>query len=61
VTPEEVKALIAGFKDPAGLQANGIRLQGIKYIFLRNIEDRSIYGKKVRPLSPSPYPPRGRN
>ncbi|KAI5848064.1 hypothetical protein BZA05DRAFT_119108 [Tricharina praecox] len=44
--PEEVKKVVNGFVDPSGLQANGLHAQGEKYVFLRNIEDRSIYAKR---------------
>jgi len=45
VNPEEVKKLVAAFKDPSGIRAEGIHLSGTKYLTLR-ADDRSIYGKK---------------
>jgi len=45
VSADEAKKLIAGFKDPSGLRANGITVHGIKYLTLKT-DDRSIYGKK---------------
>ncbi|MCB9430965.1 MAG: profilin [Ardenticatenaceae bacterium] len=41
----ELKALIKGFADNAGIQGSGINLQGTKYMTLR-ADNRSIYGKK---------------
>ncbi|CAO3663572.1 unnamed protein product [Umbelopsis vinacea] len=45
VTPAELQTIQQGFGDAAVLQANGVRVNGIKYMFLRS-DDRSIYGKK---------------
>lgn len=41
----EATALIAGFNDAGPLRANGLWLQGAKYLVLR-ADERSIYGKK---------------
>jgi profilin len=49
VEPAEVKAIIAGFKDPNSIRASGIKAAGAKYFTLRS-DDRSIYGKLV-PIS----------
>jgi profilin len=46
VTPAELQAIQQGFSDSSTLQANGVRVNNIKYMFLRS-DDRSIYGKKV--------------
>eukprot|EP01134_Creolimax_fragrantissima_P007796 CFRG7796T1 len=45
VSPAEANALIAGIADPTPLYS-GITLGGVKYMFLRNEPDRSVYGKK---------------
>ncbi|CAO3690231.1 unnamed protein product [Umbelopsis ramanniana] len=45
VTASELQFINQGFGDPAVLQANGLRVNGVKYLFLRS-DDRSIYGKK---------------
>jgi len=36
--------LVAGFKDPSGLQATGLHIKGQKYFLLKN-DERSIYGR----------------
>jgi profilin len=41
----EVTAIIAGFKDISPLRANGLFINGEKYLVLRG-DDRSIYAKK---------------
>ena len=41
----ELKALIKGFTDNAGIQSSGITLGGVKFMTLR-ADNRSIYGKK---------------
>ncbi|KAJ1018861.1 hypothetical protein NDA16_004665 [Ustilago loliicola] len=45
VTPEEQKAIIAGFDDPSGLQAGGIRANGKKF-FTLGVTPKTIYGKQ---------------
>ncbi|KAL9709589.1 profilin, required for normal timing of actin polymerization in response to thermal stress [Leucoagaricus gongylophorus] len=45
LSPEEEKAIIAGFDKPDQIQANGIRAGGVKYFTLQAGED-NIYGKK---------------
>jgi len=45
LSPEEEKAIIAGFDKPDQVQANGIRAGGVKYFTLQAGED-NIYGKK---------------
>ncbi|KAG2179163.1 hypothetical protein INT43_002013 [Umbelopsis isabellina] len=45
VTPTELQAIQQGFSDSSNLQANGVRINNVKYMFLRS-DDRSIYGKK---------------
>ncbi|EPZ31778.1 Profilin conserved site domain-containing protein [Rozella allomycis CSF55] len=44
VNNTEMATLIAAFKDPSGIRANGLRIGSVKYIALR-ADDRSIYGK----------------
>jgi len=44
IKTDEMNKIIAGFKDPTGLRANGIFIAGSKYFALR-ADDRSIYGK----------------
>ncbi|CAO3573517.1 unnamed protein product [Mortierella alpina] len=41
---EEVKKLIAAFTDISDIAANGLYLEGAKYVFLRN-PDNSIYAR----------------
>ncbi|SPO26501.1 probable PFY1 - profilin [Ustilago trichophora] len=45
VTPEEQKAIIAGFDDPSGLQAGGVRANGKKF-FTLGVTPKTIYGKQ---------------
>ncbi|GAK64683.1 profilin [Moesziomyces antarcticus] len=45
VAPEEQKAIIAGFDDPSGLQAGGVRANGKKY-FTLGVTPKTIYGKQ---------------
>eukprot|EP01128_Nolandella_sp_AFSM9_P007704 TRINITY_DN42_c2_g1_i2.p1 TRINITY_DN42_c2_g1~~TRINITY_DN42_c2_g1_i2.p1 ORF type:complete len:149 (+),score=34.63 TRINITY_DN42_c2_g1_i2:67-447(+) len=45
ISGPEAQALIAGFGDAGPLRANGLWLQGQKYLVLR-ADERSIYGKK---------------
>ena len=45
VSQADAKAIIAGFSNPGGLQASGIKANGVKYMFLR-ADDRSLMGKK---------------
>lgn len=45
LTAEEQKALIAGFDDPAPLQAGGIRASGVKY-FCLGADAKTIQGKQ---------------
>lgn len=45
LSPEEEKAIIAGFDKPDQVQANGIRAGGVKYFTLQAGTD-NIYGKK---------------
>ncbi len=54
VAPEEQKAIIAGFDDPSGLQAGGVRANGKKY-FTLGVTPKTIYGKQgVSPPLSSP-------
>jgi profilin len=46
LTPEEQKAVVEAFKNPAAAQANGVKLGGTKF-FVLQANDRSIYGKKA--------------
>lgn len=45
VSPEEQKAIIAGFDDPSGLQAGGVRANGKKF-FTLGVTPKTIYGKQ---------------
>jgi len=45
VTAQEVTAILAGFKDPASFQANGIRVNGKKFMFLGTDGDKVVRGK----------------
>lgn len=45
LTAEEQKAIIAGFDDPSGLQAGGVRANGKKF-FTLGVTPRTIYGKQ---------------
>lgn len=45
LSPEEEKAIIAGFNKPDQVQANGIRAGGVKYFTIQAGTD-NIYGKK---------------
>ncbi|PKI85348.1 profilin, required for normal timing of actin polymerization in response to thermal stress [Malassezia vespertilionis] len=44
ISPEEQQAAISGFDEPSPLQANGIHVNGKKYLALQ-ANPRSIYGK----------------
>ena len=54
LTAEEQKAIIAGFDDPSGLQAGGVRANGKKF-FTLGVTQRTIYGKQG--VSPPPLLP----
>lgn len=54
VAPEEQKAIIAGFDDPSGLQAGGVRANGKKF-FTLGVTPKTIYGKQGVSLPPSPH------
>jgi profilin len=45
--PQEIQAIVQGFKDAAGLYKSGINIEGEKYFCIKS-DERSIYGKKVR-------------
>ncbi|KAJ2956249.1 hypothetical protein NQZ79_g7873 [Umbelopsis isabellina] len=45
VSPTELQAIQQGFSDSSNLQASGVHVNNVKYMFLRS-DDRSIYGKK---------------
>ncbi|KIK69689.1 hypothetical protein GYMLUDRAFT_34092 [Collybiopsis luxurians FD-317 M1] len=45
VSAEEQKAIVDGFKNVSAVQASGLKIAGVKYLFLRDT-DRSIYLKK---------------
>ncbi|TKY85389.1 hypothetical protein EX895_005551 [Sporisorium graminicola] len=45
VSPEEQKAIIAGFDDPSSLQAGGVRANGKKF-FTLGVTPKTIYGKQ---------------
>lgn len=40
----EIQEIAQGFDNPAGLQSNGLHIQGQKFMLLR-ADDRSIYGR----------------
>ncbi|CCD23819.1 profilin NDAI_0C01580 [Naumovozyma dairenensis CBS 421] len=40
----EISEICQGFDNPAGLQSNGLHIQGQKFMLLR-ADDRSIYGR----------------
>lgn len=42
--PREISEIVQGFDNPAGLQSNGLHIQGQKFMLLR-ADDRSIYGR----------------
>lgn len=42
--PNEIGEIVQGFDNPAGLQSNGLHIQGQKFMLLR-ADDRSIYGR----------------
>ena len=44
--PQELEKLYSAYKDASGIRANGLYINGKKYIALR-CDDRSIYGKLV--------------
>ncbi|EDQ91881.1 uncharacterized protein MONBRDRAFT_35996 [Monosiga brevicollis MX1] len=46
VTQEEAVAAFRGIADPGPLTMSGIKLGGQKYMFLRNNDGRSVYGRK---------------
>jgi profilin len=48
VTPEEAKILIKSIsqEQPADLYTNGVRVGGVKYTFLRNEPNVSIYARR---------------
>lgn len=48
VTPQELKDIVAGFKDAEKVQSSGVHVAGVKYMTIK-ADDSSIYGKKVRP------------
>jgi len=45
ITPAEATALVTGFDNQAPFHAGGIRVSGLKYMFLRATEE-TIHGKK---------------
>ncbi|KAF9339489.1 profilin, required for normal timing of actin polymerization in response to thermal stress [Linnemannia elongata] len=44
ITGDEAKKLVAAFDDISDIAANGLHLEGTKYVFLRN-PDKSIYAR----------------
>ncbi|KAF9235484.1 profilin [Melanogaster broomeanus] len=46
LSPEEQKVIVAAFKNPAQVQASGVRLAGQKFFTLQ-ANERSLYGKKL--------------
>lgn len=54
VSPDEAKALIAGFSDATALQANGIFANKEKYMFIKCTDGKEILGKKARARVPLP-------
>ena len=47
VQPAEVTTLVGAFADSSSLAMTGIKLGGVKYMYLRGDAGRSIYGRKV--------------
>ncbi|KAK5052634.1 hypothetical protein LTR84_002499 [Exophiala bonariae] len=47
VTPQELKDIVAGFKDAEKVQSSGVHVAGVKYMTIK-ADDSSIYGKKGR-------------
>lgn len=45
MSKEEGTKLVAAFKDPSGIRANGLHVGGTRYITLK-ADDRSVYGKQ---------------
>eukprot|EP00999_Lentomonas_sp_LEN2_P001447 NODE_2489_length_560_cov_77.891455_g2439_i0.p1 GENE.NODE_2489_length_560_cov_77.891455_g2439_i0~~NODE_2489_length_560_cov_77.891455_g2439_i0.p1 ORF type:complete len:127 (-),score=32.99 NODE_2489_length_560_cov_77.891455_g2439_i0:71-451(-) len=45
VGPQEVSALVKGFSDPSGLQAGGVTVNKVKYMYIVS-DDRVVVGKK---------------
>lgn len=48
VQPAELQEITAAYANPDTARANGIHINGTKYLLLR-ADERSIYGKKVKP------------
>ena len=46
VEPSEVKRLMEAYKNPAELYKDGIRVGGVRYVFLRQNGDNALYGRK---------------
>ncbi|KAF9183709.1 profilin, required for normal timing of actin polymerization in response to thermal stress [Haplosporangium sp. Z 767] len=44
VSGDEVKSLVAAFSDSSNIAANGLFLEGVKYVYLRTVGD-SIYAR----------------
>jgi len=42
----EAKGINEGFKDVANFQANGIKVGGVKYMYINKPTDTCVYGKK---------------
>jgi hypothetical protein len=49
VKPEEVAALVKGFKDTTELFSKGLHIAGDKYVVIK-ADDQEIRSKKVRPF-----------
>ena len=52
MSPDEMKEVVATYKDPGKdgvkeVQRTGLRIAGERYVVLK-ADDRSIYGKQVR-------------
>jgi hypothetical protein len=52
VQPAEVTTLVGAFADSSSLAMSGIKLGGVKYMYLRGDAGRSIYGRKVQGNNP---------
>ena len=44
----EITALVKGMNDPTPFYSSGAKIAGLKYTFLRNEPNRSVYLKQVR-------------
>lgn len=45
ISAEEIRTLISGLSNPSALQANGVRVGGVKYMYIQS-DDNQIQGKQ---------------